>query len=304
MRHADARARQTGGFTLLEMALTMLIVAILMTAIFAVVGGTTQLADSMERGQDRDGQRHAFSQFCERTFRALPGNGLVRLRVKQSGNHYLSELALKNAPSVFSGVGGGAVTILSTEEQADGYVRVVLTSLTEEEATDADNGKLDPTKSPRIVLLENVAKCEWKIYEPRSQQWVTLWNEKAPLGIGLAVIREFTYPAEFDPPQIPKAAPAQGPSPATPVAPTPQPSGSLRPGLIELTLAVAGDAEQRFVFWMPPAQVPRQTGLQMATPTNSAVPANAPTPPATEAAPGVNAPRLSVPTPPITAPTK
>jgi hypothetical protein len=244
------------------MALTMLIVSLLMAAIFVIVGSTSQLADGMQRDQDRDSQRHSFAQFCERTLRSMPANAKIRLKVKQSGNHYLSELALKNAPAAFSGAGANGVTILETEEQTDGYMRLVLKYLNAEEASAAESGRFDADKQQRLVLLENVAKCEWRFFDSRSQEWVTVWNEK--MSLGDPGMREFPYPAEFDPPQIPKnpinpttgqppQATPQG-SPAVPVAPS---TSGLRPGLIELTLSVAGDTEQRFVFWMPPAQLPQ-----------------------------------------------
>ena len=252
-RSSDSTTRRAQGFTLLEMALTMLIVSLLMAAIFAIVGSTSELADGMQRDQDRDGQRHSFAQFCERTLRSLPPNGFVRLKVKQSGNHYLSELALKNAPAAFSGSGANGVTILETEEQTNGYLRVVLKYLSAEDASAADSGKADVSKQQRLVLIENVAKCEWKFYDARSQQWVTLWNEKMPLGTG----REFPYPVEFEAPRIPQNPKPDQPGAAPPPPPPTPVSNGLRPGLIELTLAVAGDMEQRFVFWMPPAETPR-----------------------------------------------
>lgn len=267
MHPADNKGRLAHGFTLLEMALTMLIVSLLMAAIFVIVGSTSQLADSMQREQEHDSQRHSFAQFCERTLRSMPGNARVRLKVRQSGNHYLSELALKNAPAAFSGAGANGVTILETEEQADGYMRLVLKYLDAEEASAADSGKMDVNKQQRLVLLENVATCEWKFYDSRSQEWVTVWNEKMPLGDG-GIIREFNYPTEFDPPQIPQNPKTPGPEGAPPGKPAPQDpnagapvsmSSGPRPGLIELNLAIGTDKEQRFVFWMPPAQTPRVT---------------------------------------------
>jgi len=229
------------GFTLLEIILAMFVLAMLVAGIFAIVGGTTQLADEMERAHERDARVHSFAQFCERTLRNLPANAQVRMRLKQSGNQYLGELALKNAPSPIGATGANGMTILRTEQATDGYLRVVLEMLTNEEAGAKELGKSDTAKQ-RLVLLDNVAKCEWKFYNPLSTEWEPVWNEKL----------------SFSPPQ---SSDLTTPSaPAQTAAPTQAPASfggiARRPSLVELTFAIGADAPRRFVFWVPPATQP------------------------------------------------
>ena len=109
----------------------MFVLVLLVTGIFAIVGGTTQLADEMERAHERDARLHSFAQFCERTLRNLPANAQIRMRLTQSGNQYLGELALKNAPSPIGATGANGMTILRTEQATDGYLRVVLEMLSQ-----------------------------------------------------------------------------------------------------------------------------------------------------------------------------
>src|SRR3569623_66990 len=96
------------GFTLLEIVLAMYVLTLLITSIFGIVSGTTQLAVEMEWGLERDAQSHGFAQFCERTLRQLPAEAQVRLKVKQSGKQYLSQLAILGATSILGAASGGS----------------------------------------------------------------------------------------------------------------------------------------------------------------------------------------------------
>jgi hypothetical protein len=287
-RRSDTTSRRARGFTLLEIILAMFVLVMLVTAIFSIVGGTTQLADEMELAHERDARVHSFAQFCERTLRNLPGNAQVRMRVKQIGGRYLGELALKNAPSPIGASGANGMTILRTEQAPDGYLRVVLEMLTEEESNAMELGKGDAVKQ-RLVLLENVANCEWKFYNPLSLEWESQWNENlsfGPMGaMGLS----------------PPAAPPQ--SGAAPNAPPPLTQvgagalglfpGARRPGLVELKFSIGVDAPRRFVFWVPPATQPGGAGG--APPPAPADPNAAPNTPPTTAPPGTVPPPAPLP---------
>jgi prepilin-type N-terminal cleavage/methylation domain-containing protein len=238
--HPDQTRRRARGFTLLEIILAMFVLVLLVTGIFAIVGGTTQLADEMERAHERDARAHSFAQFCERTLRNLPANAQVRMRLTQSGNQYIGELALKNAPSPIGSTGANGMTILRTEQATDGYLRVVLEMLTNEEARAKELGKGDAVKQ-KLVLLENVAKCEWKFFNPLSGEWESVWNDKLSLA-----------PLQASEPATP---PGPGQALAQPQVP-PSLGNARRPSLVELTFAIGADAPRRFVFWVPPASPP------------------------------------------------
>lgn len=267
---ADRTRRGAPGFTLLEIILAMFVLVMLVAGIFAIVGGTTQLADEMERAHERDARVHSFAKFCERTLRNLPANAQVRMRLKQSGNHYLSELALKNAPSPIGATGANGMTIIRTEQAPDGYLRVVLEMLSNEEAADRELDKGEAVKQ-RLVLLEDVARCEWKFYNPISLEWESMWNDKVSFATGA--------------PGVPLEP---GPAQAQPQLQLPATLGTARrPGLVELNLAVGADAPRRFVFWVPPAVPPRggATGANPPPETPPTTPPNSPNSPNPNPAP-------------------
>ncbi len=253
------------GFTLLEIMMAMMIVSLLLVAVFGIVGGTTQMASELEHEQEKDAQTHSFAQFCERTFRSLPGGGAVRLRVKQNGNHYLSEIGLKSAPSPFLGTvgAGNGLTLLQTEETPDGYLRVVVKYLGPKEARAFENGDAAASGTQqRLVLMENIAKCEWKFFNPRTEEWETVWNEKV----------KFDFPLPND-----ELGGGQTPSDRNGLVHTGigtfQLAPPLRAGLISLDLISGGEAPRHFIFWMPPAQPPQQqAGPSPAAPPNAPPP--------------------------------
>ncbi len=260
------------GFTLLEIILAMFVLVLLVSGLFAIVGGTTQLADEMSRAHERDARRHSFAEFCARMLRTLPGSAQVRLRVKQEGNHYLGELALKNAPSPIGSMGANGMTLLRTEQAPDGYLRVVLEMIPSDESEGGRLGKGEATKQS-IILLEGVAKCEWRFFNPVSREWEPVWNDK--LSFGPSPVSE---PVE---PVAPGAAPSQ-----------PQVSASLgsparRPGLVELNLAIGPDAPRRFVFWVPPASLPGAFGAAPQNPLQDPPPSSGETPAPVNSAPSL-----------------
>jgi prepilin-type N-terminal cleavage/methylation domain-containing protein len=218
-----------GGFTLLEMVLAMFILSLLIGAIFTIVRSVTQLANEMTMELQRDGRTHGFLDLCSRTFRSLPPEAWVRLRTKQAGGRYLSQLVLTGGASPLSGQTGG-ITVLETEEVPDGYFRLAMRVLTPEQAVAWEKG--DAAVGIRLPLLENVATLDWKFLNMDTGEWEPLWNDKLDL-------QSLTNPQ------------TDGVTGA-PVAPI----VSRRPSLVELKLAFGAEPPQRHVFWVPPAAPP------------------------------------------------
>jgi hypothetical protein len=230
------------------MVMVMFILSLLLSAVFGIVQGTVQLTDDMTVEQEKDARQRGFTQFCERTLRSLPAQATVRLRVKQSGNRYLSQLALKDAPVSFSinGTGASGLTILETEEATDGYLRVMLRWLTNEEAAAWERGD-SSAGGRRLLLLENVAVCEWRFFNPRSNEWENVWNDK------------LSFAQTVDPlSSLAGAAPL----------PSPGAQGQ-RPGLIELRLGIGNEEPQKWILWVPPGQAPATNFTPSATPNTN-----------------------------------
>lgn len=264
---------RSGGFTLLEMVIVLLIVSLLIGAIFNIVGGVTQLASSMNAEQEKDARLHALVHLFRRTLLELPPNALVRLRTKQTGTRYLSQLALRGAPSPVNGDTTG-VTVFQTEDTPDGYQRLVLRSLNPAQALAWEKG--DTTAGLRVPLMDNVAKLEWRFFNTISGEWEPLWNERLDLV-------ELNYPAALSPPPGTQIIGAAGPQDATGAPIATAATVGRRPGLIELVLALGAEKPQRWVFWTAPSQMalPQAPSVNAPPPGLDGTPAPvlAPTPP-------------------------
>jgi prepilin-type N-terminal cleavage/methylation domain-containing protein len=235
-----------GGFTLMEMMMVMLITSLLVSAIFGIVNAVTQLTHSLTTSQQRESRTHAFIELCSRSLRSLPPNAMVRLRTKQDGAYYITQLALADAPSPLS-ASAGPFTVLETEVTSEGYLRLVVRSIPDDQVLAWEMGQEDT--GTRLVLLENVRMLEWLVFNPDTRQWQSLWNE----GMPLTAMRE--------PDQKPNPAPQNPPAAGDVPPPNNVPQDvqeaietlgrPQRPGLMELRFALGNEPPQRWVFWVP-----------------------------------------------------
>ncbi|TLD72188.1 type II secretion system protein [Phragmitibacter flavus] len=240
--HVPHRCRKRA-FTLLEMVMVMFVLTLLLGSIFAIVRGTVQLTDELAVVQTRESRMHGLSRLCERMFRHLPAQAMVRLRNKQIGSRYLYQLALVNVPSPMSASGEGAeVSVLETDEAPDGYLRLFLRSLNTEHAMAWERGEGEA--GTRLLLLDQVAMLEWRFFNPRSGEWEPLWNEAMALPLEE---RRVTNAREAV--MTPEDSAVMAGQTATSAM------GAMergqRPQLIELRVAVGAEEPQRMLFWAP-----------------------------------------------------
>lgn len=247
------RSHSLHAFTLMEMMVVMMVLTLLLGAIFGIVRGTVQLTDEVSVAQAREARLHGLAQFCERTLRALPAHAMVRLRTQQTGSRYLSQLVLAGSLPLLTAEGSpDDVTVWETEEAPGGYLRLQMRCLTADEAMAWDQG--DTSVGTRLLLLENLAELEWRFFNPSSSQWEPLWNDRLPLPrrttpvIPVTEAEERTGASADEQAEKPDASVAAG-------------QGELlhagrRPSLMELTLIQGTDVPQRWIFWVPEAELP------------------------------------------------
>lgn len=239
--------------------MVMLILTLLLGAVFGVVRATLELNFEMTQAQQAEARTRGFAQLCEGTFRHLPADAMVRHRVVQKNGQYLFQLVVQGGRDMLAlhGAADREVLVLESEEQAGGYLRIVMLSLTREEAQMWEKG--NSRLGTSLMLLENVAQVDWSYFHPESGAWEPVWNERQPLGSSPVI----------------SSNPMEGnrPAPAT-ETPSTLLGRILRPQLVKLELQPAGGSRQQWTFWTPPAE----------TPSTGRVPD--PPPPATPPVPG------------------
>lgn len=246
--HSPTHHSAKRAFTLLELVIALLLIALLVGMVFSTARSSLVLGNNVVQTQNEEMLHQAFFDFLENRISALPGNTRMELAVQDSGSHYLTDLTLQNVPLSFTW-GGGERTAkairLSTVKRRSGFIDIVLSYYANEiiEANSSETSgegfaSTAVAEEPfaEIVLLSDVAYLEWRVLDGRTMEYQYDW-------------------------EIPGRLPLQ----------------------MELTCAFgAGGEEIRQVFWIPPRQNPEifmrqlqqaqgQGGAQPGNETNSSI---------------------------------
>ena len=265
------RRARSSGFTLLETAITLFIVALLVAGIFGILQSSLQLADAIRGEQDRELRTQKFVELCETLFNRLPADALISIRPQKGFGSSSQLLEVGNALSPFDAATPGTITF--TVEESDSGARSVVLSYEENPVNFGPSARLNTTRPVQVALLDDVSTLQWRAFDPRLQEWITKWNEKV---IAADVLREgssllpmsptgqnpVANPAALDPTTGLPVAPALSPDgqPIAPPAAQPQTSMATsrypRPPMLELTLE-RGDGDVRhWIFWIPASVAP------------------------------------------------
>jgi len=217
------RARSSG-FTLLELVLAMLLLAMIVGMVFGTARTSLQLGINVVESQNEEMLHQAFFDLLSGRFSSMPGNARLELTSQDSGTHHLSELTLQNVPMSFTWGGQDRIAKavqLATVKRRSNFLDIVLRYYEEEIIEDPESSSGSNVAIPQpfaeIVLLEDVRFFEWRVLDGRSMEWYYDWD-------------------------LPGRLPLQA----------------------ELVLAFgATGPEMRHVFWIPPRQNPTVVNRQM-----------------------------------------
>lgn len=212
MKISPARPRDEG-FTLLELVIAMILLAIIIGMVFGIARTSLALGNTIIATQNEEMELQSFFDLLSLRLSALPGNTRLDLVVDDSGPRYLSDLTLQNVPLSFTWGGEEKIAKavqLSTVQRRSGYLDIVLryyeNEILEESEAGTDTSVIENEPFAEIVLLENVAYFEWRVLDGTSMEWVYDW----------------TFPGRV-------------------------------PLQMELTMAIGAKGEEiRKVFWLPP----------------------------------------------------
>lgn len=189
------------GFTLLEMVIAFLLVAMLIGMVFATARTSLVLGNTVVTTQNEEMLHQAFFDFLEKRLNTLPGNAELELTTSDSGSHYLSDLVLQDVPVTFNW-GGKQRTPkairLSTVKRRSGYLDIVLSYFENEiiessgEETPSASSSSEPEEPfAEITLLEGVAFFEWRVLDGRSLDYQYEWTLSGRLPLQLELVCSF-----------------------------------------------------------------------------------------------------------------
>ncbi len=191
-----ARSRTgRGGFTLIEMLITLSVFLLLAGAIFSIFGATLQGATTLQDDQNRSDQADALGAWLKQSFLDLPASGV------------LVSYHREGRPFHVSGVIWGAgdqLRALDLQEQANGNYQLRYSTappsqeieMAGETGTTAYSAALikfqtqvvadDPALGWR-VLVRDLKSADWRFRGPNDLDWVDLASGGKPLAAQLTV---------------------------------------------------------------------------------------------------------------------
>lgn len=191
------------GFTLIEVVIAMLLIALLFGMIFATSRASLELGNNIVKTQNEEMLHQAFLDLLEKRFSTLPGNTRLDLKVTDSPSHYLSDLTLENVPLSFTW-GNQERTAkavqLSTVLRRSGYLDIVLryyenpildTTSSNTSGSGFASTATDETPFAEITLLSDVRFFEWRLLNPTTLEYQYDWEETGRLPIQLELTCAF-----------------------------------------------------------------------------------------------------------------
>ncbi|WP_193211683.1 type II secretion system protein GspJ [Luteolibacter marinus] len=202
MKISRPDAPRGGGFTLLELVLAMLVLALLVGMIFGSATANLELSNAVVRRQNEESEKNAFFELLQQRLGSLPGNARMELVSSDTGTHYLSDLTLQNVPLSFTW--GGAEQVakaiqLSTVKRRDNYLDIVMRYYEDEILEDSDNLDTTGENEPfaEVVLLEDVRTFEWRVLDGRTMEWQYDWDLVGRLPLQMELTIAFGSDGEF-----------------------------------------------------------------------------------------------------------
>lgn len=188
-------------FTLLELVVALLLVALLAGMIFTTSHSTLMLGNNVVKTQNEEMLHQAFFDFMENSLSSLPGNTRMELTTTDSGTHYLTDLTLQNVPLTFTW-GGEERTAkairLSTVKRRSGFIDIVLSYYENEiiaDESDPQSSNSIPAEDlepfAEIVLLTDVAYFEWRLLDGRTMEYQYDWDLPGRLPLQMELICAF-----------------------------------------------------------------------------------------------------------------
>lgn len=194
MKSAPQTRGRPHGFTLLEVVLAMLLIALLIGMVFTTFSTNIQLSRTVVDVQNEESERNAFFTLLANRFGSLPGNTRMELAWKDAGGKYLSDLTLQNVPLAFTWGGQEKVAKaiqISTVQRRDNFLDIVLRYYEKEILEDNDNPDVEENPEPfaEVVLLEDVRGFEWRVLDGRTMEWQEDWDlvGRLPLQLELTI---------------------------------------------------------------------------------------------------------------------
>ena len=190
-----------GGFTLLEIVISIGLLGLLIGTIFRVAQSSMQLSQSVVENQNSTMEQNAFFNLLKNHFEQIPGNAVMRLESFEARDRNLFTLTFQNVPMSFN---WGEVPMtaeaieIATVEQRDGFVDVVLRFYDVEILEDSDStGDEDAEPVAEITLIEDMWLCDCEVIDGRTLEPTDVWDSNGQLPLQVKFYCRFTSTSDI-----------------------------------------------------------------------------------------------------------
>jgi type II secretory pathway pseudopilin PulG len=175
------RERTAGGFTLMEMMITLAIFILLAAAVFGLLTGVLQSTATLQDNQSRRDQVAALNAFLKKKLGEMPVNSTLVSYQRGDGE------GLTQNGIIFGTV--NFATAFDAKLQPNGYyvLRLATASTGQTQGQQPQDARqvlqqAVTTDDPTLVwtaLVPDIKTMDWKFLDFNSTQWVDLWNSAA-----------------------------------------------------------------------------------------------------------------------------
>jgi prepilin-type N-terminal cleavage/methylation domain-containing protein len=171
---------QKSGFTLLEMMITLAIFVLLVAAVFTLMTGTLESANTLTDDQNRKDESGALNAYLKKRLSELPVDSTI-VSYQRGDGEGLVQNGVLFGTSYFA-------TAFDAGIQPNGYYTLRIatfstgaSSATDGPAVDARTSLLQlvTTNDPTLVwisLMTDIKTIDWKFLDFNQTEWVELWS--------------------------------------------------------------------------------------------------------------------------------
>lgn len=165
------------GFTLLEVILSIGIMALLIGSVFTITNASAMLSQSVVINQTQHRHKVALESYLERIFINLPYDAQITLTEEDSAPQTLT---IQNPGTFFPSLQNDYFATLfavTTTKNDQDLIDVTASwqSLTTED-TEETTTEIATEYQQSITLISNLTSLQWEIYSTTDDTWYTTWS--------------------------------------------------------------------------------------------------------------------------------
>jgi hypothetical protein len=160
---------------LLEVILGLAILTIIVTLVFRIIQTTVRITTDVQYLQSEQEHADGLYEILRKHFDSLPRT--AQFQTRRVGN--VLELVFLGAPFHFSWTANGpqfGSTVIAARRGSDGSYSLAVVQEPEDASTSyAVSG--DPTLARWAPIVGNLRECNWRFFDPRTQEWKNDWKD-------------------------------------------------------------------------------------------------------------------------------